>query len=184
MILYIIIAAVLLVNVINPRILWYIDSWKYKSFQKEAPSSLYLFLCRLLSALGLMILILVIYFQPMHLADLADPTSELSITRQHIYVENGEPEIDTESYNDLSEDQTRRIIDSLQQYTYRRTPGTLFSDGSLSDFGEWMICIYIYRDNELVNTVIVSDAGDISVNDRCYSMQDSSELIQQITEIL
>ena len=33
MILYIIIAAVLLVNVINPRILWYIDSWKYKSFQ-------------------------------------------------------------------------------------------------------------------------------------------------------
>ena len=35
MILYIIIAAVLLVNVINPRILWYIDSWKYKSFQKE-----------------------------------------------------------------------------------------------------------------------------------------------------
>ena len=43
MILYIIVAAVLLVNVINPRILWYIDSWKYKSFQKEAPSSLYLF---------------------------------------------------------------------------------------------------------------------------------------------
>ena len=80
--------------------------------------------------------------------------------------------------------QTQRIIDSLQQYTYRRTPGTLFFDGSLSDFGEWMICIYIYRDNELVNTVIVSDAGDISANDRCYSMQDSSELIQQITEIL
>ena len=62
MILYIIVAAVLLVNVINPRLLWYIDSWKYKSFQKEEPSSLYLFLCRLLSALGLMILILIIYF--------------------------------------------------------------------------------------------------------------------------
>lgn len=122
MILYIIVAAVLLVNVINPRILWYIDSWKYKSFQKEAPSSLYLFLCRLLSALGLMILILVIYFQPMYLADLADPKSELSITRQHIYVENGEPEIDTESHNDLSEDQTQRIIDSLRQYTYRSHP--------------------------------------------------------------
>lgn len=184
MILYIIVAAVLLVNVINPRILWYIDSWKYKSFQKEAPSSLYLFLCRLLSALGLMILILVIYFQPMHLADLADPKSELSITRQHIYVENGEPEIDTESYNDLSEDQTQRIIDSLRQYTYRRTPGTLFSDGSFSDFGEWLICIYIYRDNELVNTVIVSDTGDISVNGKSYSMQDPTELIREITAIL
>lgn len=184
MILYIIVAAVLLVNVINPRILWYIGSWKYKTSKKEEPSSVSLFWYRLLSALGLMILILVIYFQPMHLADLADPTSELSITRQHIYVENGEPEIDTESYNDLSEDQIRRIIDSLQQYTYRRTPGTLFSDGSLSDLGEWLICIYIYRDNELVDTVIVSDTGDISVNDRSYSMQDSSEFIQQITEIL
>ena len=80
--------------------------------------------------------------------------------------------------------QTQRIIDSLQQYIYRRTPGTLFSDGSLSDLGEWLICIYIYRDNELVNTVIVSDTGDISVNDRCYSMQDSPALIQEITEIL
>ena len=80
-------------------------------------------MCRLPFGAGINDLILVIYFQPMHLADLADPTSELSITRQHIYVENGEPEIDTESYNDLSEDQTQRIIDSLQQYTYRRTPG-------------------------------------------------------------
>ena len=184
MILYIIVAAVLLVNVINPRILWYIGSWKYKTSKKEEPSSVSLFWYRLLSALGLMILILVIYFQPMHLADLADPTSEFSITRQHIYVENGEPEIDTESYNDLSEDQTQHIIDSLQKYAYRRTPGTLFSDGSLSDLGEWLICIYIYRDDELVDTVIVSDTGDISVNDRSYSMQDSSEFIQQITEIL
>ena len=121
MILYIIVAAVLLVNVINPRLLWYIDSWKYKSFQKEEPSSLYLFLCRLLSALGLMILILIIYFQPMHLDDLADPTSELSITRQHIYVENGEPEIDTESYNDLSEDQTQ-IRPSISLILYSSIP--------------------------------------------------------------
>ena len=30
MIVYIIIAVVLLINIINPRILWYIDSWKYK----------------------------------------------------------------------------------------------------------------------------------------------------------
>ena len=60
MILYIIVAAVLLVNVINPRILWYIGSWKYKTSKKEEPSSVSLFWYRLLSALGLMILILVI----------------------------------------------------------------------------------------------------------------------------
>ena len=43
MILYIIVAAVLLVNVINPRILWYIGSWKYKTSKKEEPSSVSFF---------------------------------------------------------------------------------------------------------------------------------------------
>ena len=111
----------------------------------------------------------------MHLDDLADPTSELSITRQHIYVENGEPEIDTESYNDLSEDQTQHIIDSLQQYTYRRTPGTLFSDGSLSDLGDELLHVFIYKDTTLVNSIMISTTGNISVNNKTYEMKNTTD---------
>ena len=64
------------------------------------------------------------------------------------------------------------------------TFGTLFSDGSLSDLGEWIFCFYIYEDQELVYTVIVSDAGKISVNNKSYVMQNASTLIQEISDII
>ena len=48
MFVYVVIAVILIINVINPRILWYIDSWKYRDAKKEEPSSLYLLLCRIL----------------------------------------------------------------------------------------------------------------------------------------
>lgn len=184
MVLYIVIAVVLLMNIINPRNLWYIASWKDRDAGKEEPLSLYLFLCRTFSALGLLLLVLVIYFKPVNLADLGEVNSEIRITQQHVYVENGEPYIDSESYNDLSEEQTRSILDSLRRYKYRRTLGTLFSDGSLSDLGEKMICIYIYKEKELVYTVMITDTGNISVNSKIYVMQNSSELIQEIYKIM
>ena len=58
MFVYVVIAVILIINVINPRILWYIDSWKYRDAKKEEPSSLYLLLCRILSLLGLIILVM------------------------------------------------------------------------------------------------------------------------------
>ena len=184
MIVYIIIAVVLIINIINPRILWYIDSWKYKDAKKEEPSSLYVTLCRALSALGVLILVLVFYFRPIYLTDLVNANSEMQIVKQHIYVENGEPVIDSETYDDLSEDQIKNICESLGQYPYHMTFGTLFSDGSLSDLGEWIFCFYIYEDQELFRTVIVSDAGKISVNNKSYVMQNASTLIQEISDII
>ena len=64
------------------------------------------------------------------------------------------------------------------------TFGTLFSGGSLSDLGEWIFCFYMYEDQELVRTVIVSDAGKISVNNKSYVMQNASTLIQEISDII
>ena len=58
MFVYVVIAVILIINVINPRILWYIDSWQYRDAKKEEPSSLYLLLCRILSLLGLIILVM------------------------------------------------------------------------------------------------------------------------------
>ena len=58
MFVYVVIAVILIINVINPRILWYIDSWKYRDAKNEEHSSLYLLLCRILSLLGLIILVM------------------------------------------------------------------------------------------------------------------------------
>ena len=84
MILYIAIAVALIINIINPRILWRIDSWKYKNASKAEPSPLYLFLCRGLSLLGVVILIMAVYFRPMNLTDLVDWNSKLRITQQYM----------------------------------------------------------------------------------------------------
>lgn len=66
--------------------------------------------------------------------------------------------------------------------------GRLFSsdefDGSLSNLGERMIIFFVYEDDELVNTLIVSDTGRISVNDKSYIMQNSPELIRRVSEII
>ena len=184
MILYIIIAAVLIVNIVNPRILWYVDSWKYKDGKKEEPSSSYLLLCRVLSLLGLLVFISAVYFRPLRLSELVSADSTIRITQQYFNVENGEPDIDSQSYNDLSEEQTENIRALFQEYRYRRTPVTLFSDGALSGLGERLSCVYIYDDNELVGTVIVSDEGGISVNDKSYVMKDASDFIRKVSLIL
>lgn len=63
MILYIVIAIVLITNIINPRILWYLDSWKYKGAKKEEPSFSYLLVCRILSLIGLIILAMLLYIR-------------------------------------------------------------------------------------------------------------------------
>ena len=56
MIVYWIVAVCLILNRVNPRLLWYIDAWKYKDSKKEEPSSAYIILSRSISAIGLIVL--------------------------------------------------------------------------------------------------------------------------------
>ena len=127
---------------------------------------------------------LLVYFWPIKMSGLINENQEILITRTEFGIQNGEPNIDYENYNNLTEAQRQDIIDLFQQYTYRRTPGTLFSDGSLSEIEDEIIHICIYEDNELLNMIRISDAGIISVNNRSYKMQDTSGFIQDIFRIL
>ena len=72
----------------------------------------------------------------------------------------------------------------LQQYTYRRTPGTLFSDGSISGAINNYINIYAFEDSELVRTIIISDTGGMSVDSRVYVVKEPSALIQDILGVV
>ena len=56
MIVYWIVAVCLILNLVNPRLLWYIDAWEYKDSKKEEPSSAYIILSRSISAIGLIVL--------------------------------------------------------------------------------------------------------------------------------
>lgn len=127
---------------------------------------------------------LLLYFRPMEMSDLINENYEIRITRTEVGVRDGEPYIDTKNYNDLTEEQRQDIMSLFQQYTYRRTPGTLFSDGSISGAINNYINIFVYEDSELVRTIIISDTGGMSVDSRVYVMQEPSALIQDILGVV
>ena len=55
MVVYFLLAVCLIVNLINPRVFWYVDAWRYKG-EKPEPSPAYRLVCRVVSAVGLLAL--------------------------------------------------------------------------------------------------------------------------------
>ena len=88
-----------------------------------------------------------------------------------IGVENGEAYIDSVNYQDITIDQKNAILSLLDKYTYRRTVGTLFSNGSTSDLGNKTLSIYVYDD-------------DLLINEKTYNMEDAERFIEQMIEIM
>ena len=125
-----------------------------------------------------------VYFRPLRMSDLVNDEQEILLTQISMGVQNGEPYMDSESYNDLTKEQEQSIINLFQQYTYRRTPGTLFSDGSISGAINNYINIFVYEDSELVRTIIISDTGGMSLDSRVYAAQEPSALIQDIISVI
>lgn len=128
--------------------------------------------------------VLLLYFCPMEMSDLINEDYEIRITRTEVGVRDGEPYIDTKNYDDLTEEQRQDIMSLFQQYTYRRTPGTLFSDGSISGAINNYINIYAFENSELVRTIIISDTGGMSVDSIVYAVQEPSALIQDIISVI
>lgn len=64
MIIYIIVAICLILDMINPKILWYMDFWKYNG-DKPEPSPAYLWLNRILAGIALLVLAVVFYSRKM-----------------------------------------------------------------------------------------------------------------------
>ncbi len=62
MVIYVILAVILVLDLINPKILWYLDSWRYQG-DKPDPSSAFLILHRAAAVLGLAALACVVYFR-------------------------------------------------------------------------------------------------------------------------
>lgn len=56
MLIYAIVAVCLILDLINPKILWYMDFWKYNG-DKPEPSSAYLLIIRILAGIALLIMI-------------------------------------------------------------------------------------------------------------------------------
>lgn len=136
---------------------------------------------------GIIIIVLIaglLYFKSLRLSDLVNENQYIIITYDELGVKNGLPDINNKTYDEITEVQKNKIIDLLKQYSYKRTFGTIFSDGSLSELSNKMVYIFIYENKELVNEVFISDSGHISVNGKSYILKKSSVFIDQLLDII
>lgn len=130
----------------------------------------------------LLLIGLAIYFRPLHFS-VPDESSQISIVLNEYFVSDGKPVIDSAEYPVTGTEQRRAIRALLEKTTYRRTAGTLFSDGSMSDVGNRTLAIYIYDGDSLADSILASSSGKIAVQNKTYYMKNSEQLIEQIIEI-
>ena len=136
--------------------------------------------------IGITVLVICViaYFKPLSFSDMADNDNQIKMTVQDFSIKNGEANIESDEYTNITAEQKDSILNVLYQFRYRRNFKTLFSDGSMSDLGDKMLSIYIYENDLSVNTVVASSSGKIAVNNKVYSMKDAEDFIEHIIDIV
>ena len=138
----------------------------------------------LVALLILLLICIITYVRPLSLLDTIRENNRIDIILNEFEIKDGEPNIESFVYNDITTKQKDAILDLLKEYNYRKTIGTLFSNGSITDLDDKTLTIFVYDDNSSVAAIIVSSAGKIAVNDKSYTMEDAKQLIEQIIEIV
>ena len=132
-----------------------------------------------------LLICIIAYFKPLSLLDTIGEDHQIGIVLNEFGYENGKSNMETILYDDISEEQKNAILALLEKYDYRRTFGTLFSDGSLTDLGKKTLTICVYDANSSDAAIImVTSSGKIAINDKSYSMEDAEQFIEQIIEIV
>ena len=141
---------------------------------------------KVLCLMGIIVLLAYIaYFIPLSLSDIFNNNPNIDITLNTFEIENGQPNINTVTYDDITEEQKTAVFALLEKYTYHRTLfGTLFSGSSISDPGEHILTIYKYENDSCTDHIKFASSGTIIVNSKSYHMNDAEQFIQQVIEIV
>ena len=139
-------------------------------------------ICWILVAAVLLIGVLV-YFKPLELTDIVTPKHEMSMMLSVFSIHDGEPDIEVTEYQEMTAEQKSAVLTVLGEYRYRRTPGTLFSDGMIEDLGERMLTIHVFE-KATADNIVLTDSGKIAVNDKSYRMRGAGKLIGRILDIV
>ncbi len=124
------------------------------------------------------------YFKPMPFPDIADSDNEIQMILSDFGFENGKAKNESVKYTNITEEQKREISAVLEKYNYRRNLKTLFSDGSISDSGDKLLSIYVYKGDLHSDTIMISSSGKILVNDKKHSLKNAESFIEQIIDIV
>ena len=126
-----------------------------------------------------------IYFMPLPLSNLANENNVILMINVNAGVKDGTPFTDSQSYNDITKEQQKEIVTLFEEYTYHRKLNTMFSDGSLSTGNNTSsFYIFVYDGLTPTNTIILTDYDNNLVNNKNYSINKSSDLVEQILAII
>lgn len=131
-----------------------------------------------------LLICIIAYFSPLSLLDTIKENNRIDIILNEFEIEDGEPNIKSVVYNDITAQQKEAILALLENYNYKRTFGTLFSNGAITDLDDKTLTIFTYDNNSSVAVIVVASSKKIAVNDKNYGMEDAEQLIIQIVEIL
>ena len=140
---------------------------------------------KLLYVIGIAIVLLIItivYFKPLPISYLASDSNQVAMVWNEIGVRDGNAYMDCVEYQSLTPDQNRAILSLLDKYAYKRTLGTLFSDGSMP--GYYVLNIYLSNEISMNNYIFVSSSGEILVHGKTYHIKNAEQFIEQILEIV
>lgn len=124
-----------------------------------------------------------LYFVPMQLTRNVTEDMDIRMVLNVFSIEKGEPCIEAVEYQDMTAEQKHAVWTALGEYRYRRTPDTLFSNGTIEDLGERMLSIHGFDEAKAV-TIVLTDSGRIAINDRSYRMSGAEELIGRILAVV
>lgn len=132
---------------------------------------------------AVLLVCIAVYFKPLVFSDeITDGENQIDITITEFAIANGEPSITPTTYSNVENEQKEAVFALLEDYSYRRTPTTPFSDGTIDGLGGKMLTLYAYDENSLTATVVIASSGEVVVGDRRYKMKNADKLIEQIDE--
>ncbi len=133
----------------------------------------------------IIVLASILYLKPISLTDIINSNSTLLFTKIELGVKDGSPYHNSTNYNDITDEQTKEILQLLNNYSYARNIKTVFSDGSMTDnAGDGYFYITIYNETNYEGVVVIAYDNEISVNDKNYTMKNSEQFINEILAII
>lgn len=136
--------------------------------------------------LGLVIVLLICmiaYFKPLSFSNMVSQHSQISMILNVYGIKDGQPDIDVVEYKDITAEQKSAFLTLLEKYTYRRTLGTLFSNGTMAGIGTRMLTVHVF-DETLGSNVFVISAKEIVVNGKNYRLKNAEEFLTQIIALM
>lgn len=134
--------------------------------------------------MALVLIFCAVYFHPLSLSDCIGTDDRITLSISTLSVPNGEANIDTADYNNITSEQQKNIKSLLKNCTYTRSLRTMLPQTSLSDIGGKTAVLYIYRDDSLLHSIQITENGQLQLDNRIYKIKNAEQLLEQLTGIL